>query len=112
MKTILIIDVIGSRNAILHSFGLQVFNEIKPYLSSNQLVTLSFEGIKNVTSGFCNASIGKAYLEFPHAGELISISGIKDNLLWKEKKEDAIIHASYPEKIKMQDQAISELFCS
>ena len=111
MKKLRIIDIIGTPNAILHKFGIQVFESISPILKSNQEVTLSFEGLKNITSGFCNASIGKAYLDFNDAGKLLTIEGAENNPIWQEKINDAIILARDPEKISIQDTAISELFC-
>lgn len=111
MKKLRIIDIIGTPNAILHKFGIQVFESISPFLQSNQEVTLSFEGLKNVTSGFCNASIGKAYLDFSDTGKLLAIEGVGNYPIWQEKINDAIILALDPEKIILQDKAISELFC-
>jgi len=112
MNTLRVIDIIGTQNAILHKFGLQVFEALKPYTSSNQPIILSFEGLKNVTSGFCNASIGKAYLEFDNTDQLLTIVGSENNPIWQEKIQDAISLATTPEKIKIQDQAVSELLCS
>ena len=112
MKEIRIIDIIGTPNAIIHNFGVQVFNVIKPYLESGEEITLSFDGLRNITSGFCNASIGKAYLEYKDAGRLIIIKGADGNPIWLEKVQDAIDLTKNQEKVRLQDIAISELFIS
>ncbi|NCA75038.1 MAG: DUF4325 domain-containing protein [Alphaproteobacteria bacterium] len=112
MNEVRITDIIGTQNAILHKFGLQVFEVIKPYISSNQPITLSFEGLRNITSGFCNASIGKAFLELSQTAKLLTISGIDNHPNWQETIQDSIALATTPDKIKFQEEAISELFCS
>lgn len=112
MNKIKVIDIINTPNAILHSFGLKVFDSISEYLSNNQEITVSFEGLKNVTSAFCNASIGKAYLSFPDASSLLKLHGIESHPIWIEKIEDAVYLASNPEQIELQNRAISDLLCS
>ena len=112
IKEIKILDVIGTPNAILHNFGLKIYQELIPYISQNKPIALSFDSIKNVTSGFCNASIGKIYLEFANASSLLIIKGADHNPIWLEKIKDSINLATNPEKIKIQDQAISDLLLS
>jgi len=104
-----ILSVIGTPNAILQKFGLQVFDEAKQYLSKGEHVKISFKGLMNVTSGFCNASIGKLYLEFPEAYKLVEITDVNQPV-WMEKINDAILLATNPNLIKIQDNAITELF--
>ena len=112
MQEIIIIDIIKTRNAILHEFGLKVFNEAKPFLELHREICISFEGLKNVTSGFCNASIGKLFLEIEDAEKLIHIKGLDGHDIWQEKVSDAINLAKNPEKIRIQNDAISELLVS
>ena len=87
-KTIKIINIIKTPNAILHKFGLEVFFKLKTLLKNEQKIILSFDGLKNVTSGFCNASIGNVYLEFENANEFLTIENI--NPIWQKKIQDAI----------------------
>jgi hypothetical protein len=112
MEELKIIDIINSQNAILHDFGIKVYDRIKHYLQKKQKVLLSFEGLKNVTSGFCNASIGKLYLQFPEAEELIQFKGLENHSIWQEKVNSAINLAKNPKKITLQNNAISELLTS
>jgi hypothetical protein len=112
MKEIKILDVIGTPNAILHNFGLKVYDASRPFIFRNIPVIISFEGLKNVTSGFCNASIGKIYLEFHNASSLLIIKGAENNRIWQEKIQDAINLATNPDKVKHFDEAVSDLFFS
>jgi|NGEPerStandDraft_6_1074524.scaffolds.fasta_scaffold149659_2 hypothetical protein len=112
MKELKIIDIINTQNAILHEFGLQVYDRIKPLLQANENVLLSFEGLKNVTSGFSNASIGKLFCDFKNADQLIQLSGLEGHPLWQEKVNNAITLAKNPEIIRLQNNAISELLIS
>jgi hypothetical protein len=52
METIKITEVIHSQNAILHSFGMKVFEVAKRYLAVRKPVVLDFTGIQNVTTAF------------------------------------------------------------
>lgn len=112
MEELKIIEIINSPNAILHDFGIQVYERTKLFLQENQTVLLSFEGLKNVTSGFCNASIGKLYLDFPKAEGLLQIQGLEKHSIWQEKVSSAIDLAKNPKKITIQNNAISELLTS
>ena len=110
MTTLKIIDIIGSKNAVTHSFGLKVFEVVSQYLAKNEKVCLSFLEVKNITSGFCNASVGKLYLEFPkNASTLLTFSGISKEI-WKEKIDSSINLASSSQLLSINDTAINELF--
>lgn len=112
MEEVKIIDIIRTRNAILHEFGIKVYNVVKPFVDTQKEVRISFEGLKNVTSGFCNASIGKLFLEVENPEKYIHITGLEGHEIWKEKVTDAISLAKNPEKIRIQNDAISELLIS
>ena len=112
MKTLIIRDIIKTRNAILHKFGLEVYSKVKALIASGEKVTLSFDGLKNVTSGFCNASVGRIYAEYTNANELLFLDGIDQNPIWKEKIDNAIALAKKPDIIDKRNNAISELLKS
>lgn len=112
MLKIKITDIINSKNAVSHGFGIKVYEHIHPFLLNKQPVTLSFVGLKNVTSGFANASIGKLFLSHKSASELLNFEGLNKNIIWQEKVQDAINLATNPEKIEKQNNAISELLYS
>jgi hypothetical protein len=102
---------IGTPNAIIQKFGEIVYKEAYPYISKNTSVTFDFQGVKNLTSGFCNASIGRLFLEFPStADNLLHFSNLDNNSLWKEKVDDSIRLAKNPEESRLYDSALASLF--
>ncbi|WP_372772372.1 STAS-like domain-containing protein [Mangrovibacterium sp.] len=104
-------DVIGTSNAIIQKFGIQVFDKTSEIISQGDSAILDFDGITNLTSGFCNSSIGQIYTKFPtEAPVKVSIENIKTNSVWFEKINDAIELAQKPEKAKIIDDAILALF--
>ena len=111
MKNISIINIIGTSNAIIQAFGINVYNEILPYVNKNEDITIDFTGISNITSGFCNASIGKLYLDFPnYSPARIKIIGLTDNHIAIEKIQSAIDLATKPELSALNNKIISDLF--
>lgn len=112
MKSFNIIDIINSPNAVTHTFGIKVYEVIYPLLKERSQVKISFNGLRNVTSGFTNASIGKIYIEFPWASECLTLEGVETNKIWEEKVRNAINLATNQDKIKLQNEAISELLTS
>jgi hypothetical protein len=112
MLTIDIAQVIGTPNAIIQKFGLQVFQETNRAISSGQKVLIDFSNLKNVTTGFFHAAIGNLVKEYgAKFYDLVELKGI-DKAEWKEKLDDAINIASNPNKGLDIDQAISELYAS
>jgi hypothetical protein len=108
--TIQISQIINSQNASIHKYGLKVYEEIKKQLVNKVHVKLSFEGLNNVTSGFCNAAIGKIYVEFSDiADKFLECTHVTKDI-WQEKIQSAINLVQNPEKLKIYDTAIEELF--
>ncbi|HUX54049.1 MAG TPA: STAS-like domain-containing protein [Williamwhitmania sp.] len=107
-----IVDIIGSKNAVTHAFGVKVFDAISKHFANGEKVFLSFQGVKNVTSGFANGSIGKIYSEFKEASELLTIGGLEGKTVWIEKIENAKQLGSNPQIAKVQNNAIYELLQS
>lgn len=102
-------EIIGTPNAIIQSFGLKIFDEASILLSKNIPVVLDFSGIDNITSGFCNASIGKLYSTYStNIDILLKIENI--NSLGMEKINDAIDLVSNSQKAQLIDKAVSALF--
>ena len=109
MPTINILQEIGSPNAILHRFGLHLFEVINREISKGEKVAVSFEGLHNVTSGFMNASFGNLYKRYGRKLDSLMTLEIHDTD-WKEKFDDAKTLALEPEKAKILDEAIADLF--
>lgn len=104
-------EVIGTSNAIVQSLGIRLFEVAYPYLSSGATLEFDFSGVTNLTSGFCNASIGKLYSSFPETAPThIQISNIDRESIWFEKINESIILASNPEKAEQIDSSILALF--
>ena len=81
------------------------------YLNSGASIVLDFQGISNLTSGFCNASIGQLYSKYPlTASNSIIIENIDSSSVWFEKIQDSIVLAQNPEKAVIIDNAILALF--
>lgn len=111
MSLIQIHQLIGTPNAIIQKFGLQVFDEASKHLSKGEEVVLSFHDLRNATTGFFNASIGNIYKNFPDTVEhLLKLEGIDSNSDWQEKIDEAIALVRDPAKAKALDQAIAALF--
>lgn len=107
-------EIINTPNAIIQKFGIQVFNEVSKAIKNNptQTIELSFEGLKNITTGFCNAAIGNLYQEFGKSlDEKLIISGIEKNKEWQRRINNAKELALNPNKAREIDAAIAELFC-
>ena len=108
MKIIKISEVIGYPNAVSHSYGMMVFDCVSPLVLRGEKVVIDFSGIENLTSVFCNTSVGNIFA-LKNASQLVSFTSC-DNALWMEKINDAIDLASHPEKKKEIDIAIADLF--
>lgn len=111
MMTIDIANLIGTPNAILQKFGLQVYEEVKKTTSNGQAVTLRFDDLSNATSGFFHASVGNLYRDLgARYNLLIFVQGLSDHPLWQEKYDDALALAKNPAKAREMDESISALF--
>lgn len=111
MKRVSIIEIINTPNAIIKKFGEHLYLTLLPQIKLNQPVCIDFKGLNNLTSGFCNASIGRLYFEFPSTAPiLISFDNLSNNEIWSEKVNDAIYLAKNPNKAQLQDSALALLF--
>jgi len=110
MNILKITEIIGTPNAILHKFGLQLFENLDKLISEKKVVTVSFLGVENLTSGFLNASFGNLYKKHGTALEkLLFLSELNDEE-WRKKFEEAKLLALNPEKAQLIDAAIADLF--
>lgn len=109
-KKLSISDLIGSSNAIIQSQGILVYERVKTEFSSGYDVILDFGKISNLTSGFCHASIGQLYTEFPESKNKVTVIGIDPDSIWNEKISEAIDLAQDPEKAKRMNDVITALF--
>lgn len=111
VKKIVVSEVIGTPNAILHKFGLQVRDVVIKEWKNGNTIELDFSQLNNATTGFFHASIGNLFKEMNGSFEKTVISiGLEKNETWKDKFEDAINLVKNPQKAQEIDKAISELF--
>ncbi|MVM40392.1 hypothetical protein GO730_26600 [Spirosoma sp. HMF3257] len=111
MKTLNVADLIGTPNAILQKFGLQVYDEARSAVEKGEAITVDLSSLKNATSAFFHASFGNLYhFSRDKYAKLVNIKGLDSNPLWQDKYDDAITFAEHPEKAQNNDAAISKLF--
>lgn len=111
VKKIVVSEVIGTPNAILHKFGLQVRDVVVKEWKNGNTIELDFSQLNNATTGFFHASIGNLFKEMNGSFEKTVITiGLEKNDTWKDKFEDAINLVKNPQKAQEIDKAISDLF--
>ena len=111
--TVNISDVLKSKDALLHSEGLTIFELINKAISKNKKITLSFTGLDNCSSAFLMAAIGKFYYDHPTKTKTIEqylkYNGIDKKYMLKERLEQVIENALDPEHDKMVEDLLSEI---
>ena len=103
-------DLIGSSNAIIQKMGILVFESASDYFTRGYKVTLDFSGIDNLTSGFCNASIGQLYSTYPQAKDYLQFINVNQNDIWLEKINDSIDQSADQEHSSIINNAVLSLF--
>jgi len=101
---------IGTPNAILLRFGIEMFNKIQCVLNADEIVVLDFKGMNAISTAFFHGSIGKLYQLLKEDFD----TRIKVENMGKEewiiKYEDAIESVKFPEIEKVRQQAVNALF--
>ncbi len=106
--SISVIDAIGTPNAILHSFGMKVYDTAKAAVQENKPVVIDFHGVRNLTSAFLHASIGNLVSVSP-SPNLVQFTGL-DNQHWEEKLQEAIKLATDPKQQEVIESALDTLY--
>ena len=110
-KVIDIAEVIGTPNAILQKFGLQVKDLVLSEKDKYDKIVLDFSNLNNATTGFFHASIGNLKKQLNgQFYKTIEVSGLEKNETWKDKFEDAIQAVKNPGRVTEIDKGISDLF--
>lgn len=105
MKVYNITEIIKSPYAVSPTKGLSVYEEIvRNHLKKGDQISLSFKGIEDLTSAFCNALVGKAYLEFgeKRVDSLLSVIDLRSDENWMLKIDRAkqfAINAQFGETV-------------
>jgi len=111
MPNIRISELIGTSNAILHPFGMEVYHKAKSILSAHENVVIDFTGINNATSAFFHAAIGNLFRDL---GELyfkkVTIIGAEGRPDWQERMIESIELVRHPERQTEAQLEIAALF--
>ena len=88
-----LIDIIGSNVAISPRTGQKAYDFVSKILEKSQPVTISFNGVTDYTSAFCNSFIGKLYMTFSPelVDSLLHLEGLSEHELWQKKVHNAIL---------------------
>jgi len=92
METINLIDIIGSDSAISPRAGRIAFDFVAIRMSRGSALELSFEGINDLSSTFCDALFGRLYVNYEPAmlNKLLKVTGVPDGHFRKRMIEGAI----------------------
>ena len=111
-KIVVIKDVIGTSEAILHTFGMEVATEIKEHLKNGHKVRVDFKGTKNVNISFTQYMIHPVYKAFPKEGrENVRFVNLP-NKFAKYELNEAISLENDPEKAKRIDKIRNQALSS
>ena len=93
MELIKVIDIIGTKSAISPPRALRLYDYIIQKIKSDDKLNISFEDVQDLTSAFCNASIGKLYMniDIKILDTQLLITGIEESHIWFKKIRDAIL---------------------
>ena len=92
METLELIDVIGTASAISPRAGQIAFNVVAAKVNRNLPLELSFKGVDDLSSGFCNALFGRLYTYYEPAvlNSLVRVSGVPEDSFRMRMIESAI----------------------
>jgi hypothetical protein len=95
MKAIKLVDIIKSEFATSPKKGLLAYNYVADLLSSNKEILISFDSIDDCTTAFCNAFVGKLYMDFEtdKLKHLLHFNSL-NNPIWQKKINNAILLGS------------------
>lgn len=93
MEAIKLIDIIKSEFATSPKKGSLAYDFVADIISSNKDILISFEAIEDCTTAFCNAFVGKIYMDFDteKVNTLLHFSDLPNNSIWEKKIKNAIL---------------------
>lgn len=97
MKKVLLSEIIGSTLAISPRKGQKAYDFLSDFLQSDEeSIEISFHGISDCSSAFCNSFIGKAFMNFdPQILEnRVKFVDFDANSTWQHKIHNAILLGS------------------
>jgi len=111
MTTIHVFELLGTPNAILHPFGMQVYQAAKQVLETQEMVIIDLNGIKNATSAFFHASIGNLFRDLGSEFSVrVKVAGIEKRPDWQERINDSIELVKNPKRQTETQLEVAALF--
>jgi hypothetical protein len=77
MSHLLIQEFLGKSSAVLASDGQRLADTLTTSATSSQDVTLSFQGLRHVTTAFLHAAIGTVLLHYPSFADHLQFEGFE-----------------------------------
>lgn len=110
MDRMRVIDIIGTKVAISPRMGLVAYNYIADEVRKNHAVLVSFEGIQDLTSAFCNAFIGKLYMDFGKGLQQTLLINDVDSEIWNNKIQSSIMLGSNEHERNLHNSSLGDIF--
>lgn len=112
---IIIADLLGKSNAILHSEGLKVAEKLSTEFKGEP-IAISFRDLGHVTTAFLHASIGNFLQDAAQYGspkklladKLVEFVGVEENSTLDIQLKRAIARAENPQLKKIEDEVLEE----
>ena len=108
---IMIREIVGKPNAILHSDGLKLYSFLIEELNKEpkKKIAVSFKGLVHCTTSFLNASIGKLILNHPSLFDKLVFVDTENGML-DEKIQLVINNARTVKSRQNHDESVREYF--
>ena len=84
-------EIIGTSSAISPRTGQKAYDFVADKISRSIPIFISFEGINDCTSAFCNSFLGKLYMDFDptRVDALVQFTDIESDHIWFKKLHNA-----------------------
>lgn len=107
-------EIIGSSSAISPRTGQKAYSFVATFIEKDKGITISFVGITECTSAFCNSFVGKLYMNYDPAklDSLLKIIGFETNPIWENKIHNARLLGSNENVRNVRQANIDELILS
>jgi len=104
-------DIIHSVSAISPQKGLVAYEFVSNHLKSSKDVEISFEGIEDCTSAFCNSFVGKLYMTFDTklVDSKLHLTDIDKDNIWFKKLETAKLLGTNENIRQVRQSSIEDL---
>lgn len=114
MEAVTVVDIINSKSAVSPRAGIKAYEFVANRISQNQQLEVSFEGIEDLTSAFCNSFIGKLYMNFdPEVlNSDIHFIGIEKDHVWYKKIQNAILLGTNENARTLHKENLAEVIFS